>query len=140
MQVLYNKAYGQFVLLFHADTVSFDYNAVGVAVSASVRGPYRFVRTFHPDGLSSYDMGTFQVSFSHGNALCKPERVSDTFAGRRQMSVPESTDANISIKRSGSCVVCLHARECTCQMRRPSHVPHVHAGEGREGIPCEEHQ
>ena len=61
VQMLYNAAYGQFVLLFHADTVSFDYNAVGVAVSSSVTGPYKFVRTFHPDGLSSYDMGTFQV-------------------------------------------------------------------------------
>ena len=62
--MLYNAAYGQFVLLFHADTVSFDYNAVGVAVSASVTGLYKFVRTFHPDGLSSYDMGTFQVCLS----------------------------------------------------------------------------
>ena len=63
VQILYNQAYWQYVLLFHADTVSFDYNGVGVAVSASVTGPYAFVRTFHPDGLGSYDMGVFQVCF-----------------------------------------------------------------------------
>ena len=62
MQILYNAAQGRYVLLFHADTASFDYNVVGVAVSASnITGPYTFVRTFHPDGLNSLDMGVFQV-------------------------------------------------------------------------------
>ena len=62
VQILYNAAQGRYVLLFHADTASFDYNVVGVAVSASnITGPYTFVRTFHPDGLNSLDMGVFQV-------------------------------------------------------------------------------
>ena len=61
--MLYNRAYGQYVLLFHADTVSFDYNTVGVAVSDSVTGPYEYIRVFHPDGLNSLDMGVFQVCF-----------------------------------------------------------------------------
>ena len=59
--MLYNEAYGQFVLLFHADTPSFDYNVVGVATSASITGPYTYVQIFHPDGLDSLDMGVFQV-------------------------------------------------------------------------------
>ena len=89
--MLYNKAYGQYVLLFHADTVSFDYHAVGVAVSASVAGPYNFVRTFHPDGLSSYDMGTFQVCLLHGIALHKRGRVSHIFARSRQKNAQMRT-------------------------------------------------
>ena len=55
--MLYNKAYGQFVLLFHADTPSFDYNVVGVATSASITGPYTYVQIFHPDGLDSLGHG-----------------------------------------------------------------------------------
>ena len=66
VQILYNAAQGRYVLLFHADTASFDYNVVGVAVSASnITGPYTFVRTFHPDGLNSLDMGVFQVCLPH---------------------------------------------------------------------------
>lgn len=61
VQIIYNRAYGQFVLLFHADTSSFDYSAVGAAMSASITGPYTYVRAFHPDGLASFDMGVFQV-------------------------------------------------------------------------------
>ena len=61
-QILYNAAHAQYVLLFHADTVAFDYNVVGVAVSAgNITGPYEHVRVFHPDGLNSLDMGVFQV-------------------------------------------------------------------------------
>ena len=84
MQILYNAAYGQFVLLFHADTIHFDYNAVGAAVSASVTGPYKFVRTFHPDGLSSYDMGTFQVCFILVPALHEQKSLSGHLAGYTQ--------------------------------------------------------
>ena len=57
-QVLYNAAHAQYVLLFHADTVAFDYNVVGVAVSAgNITGPYEHVRVFHPDGLNSLAHG-----------------------------------------------------------------------------------
>ena len=66
VQIIYNRAYGQFVLLFHADTSSFDYSAVGAAMSASITGPYTYVRAFHPDGLASFDMGVFQVDENGG--------------------------------------------------------------------------
>ena len=70
VQILYNAAEGRYVLLFHADTASFDYNVVGVAASASnITGPYTFVRTFHPDGLNSLDMGVFQVCLPHPPGL-----------------------------------------------------------------------
>ena len=70
VQILYNAARGRYVLLFHADTASFDYNVVGVAVSGSISGPYTFVRTFHPDGLNSLDMGVFQVCSSLPLPFC----------------------------------------------------------------------
>ena len=57
MQILYNKAYGRFVLLFHADTPTFSYPAVGVAWATEITGPYEWVRVFKPDGLDSFDMG-----------------------------------------------------------------------------------
>lgn len=60
LQILYNKEYGRYVLLFHADTASFSYPTVGVAMADQITGPYEWVRVFHPDGFNSYDMGVFQ--------------------------------------------------------------------------------
>ncbi|CAK0772385.1 hypothetical protein CVIRNUC_003957 [Coccomyxa viridis] len=83
-KILYNAAQGRYVLLFHADTASFDYNVVGVAVSASnITGPYTFVRTFHPDGLNSLDMGVFQES--DGRAFLV-RSINNSFVGISQLS------------------------------------------------------
>jgi hypothetical protein len=60
MQILHNLEYQTYVLLFHADTVWFNYSTVGVAIASNVRGPYRWVRAFMPDGLPSLDMNVFQ--------------------------------------------------------------------------------
>jgi hypothetical protein len=38
MQILYNKQFGNYVLLFHADTPKFTFPTVGVAMSENVTG------------------------------------------------------------------------------------------------------
>jgi hypothetical protein len=60
LQILYNKQYNRFVLLFHSDTSTFAYPTVGVAMAEEITGPYEWVRVFHPDGFNSFDMGVFQ--------------------------------------------------------------------------------
>ncbi|BDA44105.1 hypothetical protein COCOBI_05-2890 [Coccomyxa sp. Obi] len=87
-KILYNAAYGQFVLLFHADTPRFSYPSVGVAVAADIRGPYKWVRAFKPDGLDSYDMGVFQES--DGTAFLV-RSINNDFLGISQLT-PNYTD------------------------------------------------
>ena len=38
LQILYNKQYGKYVLLFHADTPKFSFPTVGVAMAGNVTG------------------------------------------------------------------------------------------------------
>ena len=38
VQIVYNKEYGRYVLLFHADTPTFSYPSVGVAYSTEITG------------------------------------------------------------------------------------------------------
>ncbi len=38
MQIVYDKAYGRYVLLFHVDNPAFSYPYVGVAFAAQVAG------------------------------------------------------------------------------------------------------
>jgi len=47
-------------LVFHCDTPSFSMQSIGVLTAPTVTGPYTFASPcFKPDGLASYDMGTF---------------------------------------------------------------------------------
>ncbi|CAL5218581.1 g275 [Coccomyxa viridis] len=59
-KILYNAAYGDFVMLFHADTPKFTFPTVGVARAKDITGPYEWVHVIHPDGLNSFDMGVWQ--------------------------------------------------------------------------------
>ena len=88
LQILYNAAYSQYVLLFHADTPSFSYPAVGVAVAEDIRGPYTWMRAFKPDGLNSYDMGVFQEP--DGTAFLV-RSINNDFLGISQLT-PNYTD------------------------------------------------
>ena len=52
LQILYNKQYGKYVLLFHADTPKFSFPTVGVAMADNVTGMHRstqhvYYRAFH---------------------------------------------------------------------------------------------
>ena len=87
-QILFNERYNEYVLLFHADTVSFAYPSVGVAVAKEITGPYTWVRIFQPDGQSSYDMGVFQED--DGTAFLV-RSVKNEFVGISQLS-PDYTD------------------------------------------------
>ncbi len=57
-KVVYNAKTKQYVLWFHVELPKQGYKAarVGVAVSDKVTGPYRFVKSFRPNGNMSRDM------------------------------------------------------------------------------------
>lgn len=61
-KVLYNFRTWQYVMWFHLELKGQGYRAarVGVAVSRSAVGPFRFLRSFRPDGEMSRDMTLFQ--------------------------------------------------------------------------------
>jgi hypothetical protein len=61
-KVLYNPRTRTYVMWFHLELKGQGYSAarVGVAVSQSPTGPYRFVRDFRPDGEMSRDMTLYQ--------------------------------------------------------------------------------
>lgn len=60
-KVIYNKVTKKFVMWFHVEVRGKGYSAakVGVAVSNKVAGPYRFIRSFRPNGHMSRDMTIF---------------------------------------------------------------------------------
>ncbi len=88
VQILYNEAYNNYVLLFHSDTPKFGYPSVGVAVAKEITGPYEWVRCFQPDGKASYDMGVFQED--DGTAFLV-RSVENKYVGISQLS-PDYTD------------------------------------------------
>jgi hypothetical protein len=50
----------EYRVVFHCDTNGFSNPSIGVLAGASPAGPFSFARPcFAPDGLASYDMGTF---------------------------------------------------------------------------------
>ena len=46
LQILYNARYGQYVLLFHADTPKFTFPTVGVAKANEITGKHMFPSSF----------------------------------------------------------------------------------------------
>ncbi|KAK9813147.1 hypothetical protein WJX72_009862 [[Myrmecia] bisecta] len=59
-KILYNKEFDQFVMLFHCDTPSFAYPAVGMASAPVITGPWTWEHVFQPHGRASYDMTAYQ--------------------------------------------------------------------------------
>lgn len=61
-KVLYNKKTRRYVMWFHLELKGHGYSSarVGVAISKHPAGPYRFLRSFRPDGQMSRDMTLFQ--------------------------------------------------------------------------------
>ena len=59
-KILYNNKNNNFVMWFHLDTSSFKLTSVGVAICDTICGNYKFISSFEPDGLPSYDMGLYQ--------------------------------------------------------------------------------
>lgn len=60
-KVIYNKKSRNFVMWFHVEVRGKGYDAakVGVAVSKKITGPYRFIKSFRPNGNMSRDMTLF---------------------------------------------------------------------------------
>ena len=61
-KVLFNAPTHTFVMWFHLELKGHGYSAAraGVAISQSATGPYRFLRSFRPDGEMSRDMTLFK--------------------------------------------------------------------------------
>ncbi|PPU84807.1 beta-glucanase [Xanthomonas sacchari] len=61
-KVLYNAATGRYVMWFHLERPGQGYKdaRVGVAMAERVDGPYRYLRSFRPNGQESRDMTLFQ--------------------------------------------------------------------------------
>jgi hypothetical protein len=61
-KVIYNASSHQYVMWFHLERPGQGYKdaRVGVAVAARPQGPYRFLRSFRPNGEQSRDMTLFQ--------------------------------------------------------------------------------
>ena len=60
-KVIYNKRTKQYVMWFHLELKGRGYSAAraGVAVSDRPEGPFRFIKSFRPNGNMSRDMGLF---------------------------------------------------------------------------------
>jgi hypothetical protein len=59
-KVLFNARTGQYVMYMHIDNEHYSAGRVGVATSPTVSGPYKYLGSFHPLGLQSWDMNLFQ--------------------------------------------------------------------------------
>jgi hypothetical protein len=58
-KVFYNPRTGKFVMYVHVDDARYQLARVGVAISDSVDGDYRFLTSFRPLGRESRDIGQF---------------------------------------------------------------------------------
>jgi len=59
-KVLYNAMNKNYVMWFHVDDGGYTIRRVGIAVSPTPAGPFKFVTTFQPDGLPSLDMSVYE--------------------------------------------------------------------------------
>jgi hypothetical protein len=59
-KVLYNDATKKFVMWMHLDKPGYGYSRLGLAVSDTIQGPYKFVKSQLPFGNHSWDLGSFK--------------------------------------------------------------------------------
>lgn len=59
-KVLYNEKTEKFVMWFHSDSADYVYAGVGVAVSESPTGEFKYIRSFQPNRQDSRDMTLFK--------------------------------------------------------------------------------
>lgn len=58
-KVIYNKATQRFVMWLHVDSPDYAYARAGVAVADTPAGPFRYLRSFRPNGFMSRDQTLF---------------------------------------------------------------------------------
>jgi beta-xylosidase len=59
-KVIYNDRTKKFVMWMHVDRKDYSYSQAGVAVSDKATGPYRYIRSYKPNGQMSRDMTLFK--------------------------------------------------------------------------------
>ena len=59
--MLYHAKRRQFVMWMHVDTADYELARVGVAVSDSPTGPFRYLSSLRPHNQQARDMTVFQV-------------------------------------------------------------------------------
>ncbi len=112
-KVIYNDRTRQFVMWMHIDNHSYAKAAVGVAVSSSPTGPYRFIGSMRPNGQMSRDMTLFKdddskaylIYSSEGNATMHIVQLDDDYlkptATFTRLFVNQSREAPAIFKRHG---------------------------------------
>lgn len=92
-KVLYNAARHDYVMWFHLERAGHGYRdaLIGVAVADRPEGPFRYLRSFRPNGQASRDMTLFQDDdggawvfySSENNATMHVARLTDDYLGVR---------------------------------------------------------
>ena len=59
-KVIHNPRTGKYVLFAHADTADYETARIGIAISDSPTGPYKYLGSIQPNGNDSRDMTVFQ--------------------------------------------------------------------------------
>jgi hypothetical protein len=59
-KVLYNEKTDKYVMWFHSDRADYQFARVGVAISDTPKGPFRFIRDFTPNKQDSRDMTVYK--------------------------------------------------------------------------------
>lgn len=74
-KVLYNALTSKFVMWMHIDTADYSLARLGIAISNSPLGPFKYQGSFNPHGQPSRDFTVFAVSSSssmHFDMLLQP--------------------------------------------------------------------
>ncbi|TAA08873.1 beta-glucanase [Pseudoxanthomonas winnipegensis] len=114
-KVLHNVATGKYVMWFHLERAGHGYKDahVGVAVADAPAGPYRYLRSFQPNGQQSRDMTLFQDEdgtaylfySSEGNATMHVTRLTadylDTEQDYQRIFVDQWLEAPAIFKHAG---------------------------------------
>jgi hypothetical protein len=91
-KVLYNVHTRQYVMYMHIDNDHYGSGKVGIATSAAVGGPYKYLGSLHPLGLRSWDMNLFQDDDSTAYLL--------THASDDHLHIDELSPDYLSVTRS----------------------------------------
>lgn len=86
-KVIHNDRTGLYVMWMHIDTEDYRLRSAGVAVSDAPTGPFRYVGSWHPNGLNSADQTLFKdddgtayhVHSSNWNSCTVVSRLSDDY-------------------------------------------------------------
>jgi sucrose-6-phosphate hydrolase SacC (GH32 family) len=114
-KVLYNRKTHAYVMWFHLELKGQGYRAAraGVAISKKPTGPYRYLRSFRPDGEMSRDMTLFEdddgsaylVTASEDNKTMHVSQLDETYLNTtgkfQQIFIGQTLEAPAIFKRNG---------------------------------------